>query len=247
MSNGVILYEGPSVLDGAPIVAILTGTERLSVNAKTGPMMQTWILCQDAPPLDAARSGADASICGECPLRGPGDGSLKGRRCYVQTERAPGNVWRTWRAGRYDTLAPGDGLTGEGTGRRIRLGAYGDPAAVPYSVWHWLTFAAVGHTGYTHQWRHPRFDVRLLDLCMASCDSELDVHALLCWYPEARWFRVRAPGQALLLPGEVQCPATPEGGNRSSCDRCGLCAGSSVLAKSVSLDAHGSGRFGWVA
>ena len=39
--NGRILYEGPSMLDGAPIVVIATGFAERTANAKTGSMIQT--------------------------------------------------------------------------------------------------------------------------------------------------------------------------------------------------------------
>jgi hypothetical protein len=42
--NSVIFYRGPSQLTGDPIVAVLTGLVTRSSNAKTGPMLQTWIL-----------------------------------------------------------------------------------------------------------------------------------------------------------------------------------------------------------
>lgn len=50
MANGFVLYEGPSVLDGAPIVAIATMSTK---NAKTGAMVQTWILRANMAPLAA--------------------------------------------------------------------------------------------------------------------------------------------------------------------------------------------------
>ena len=48
-----IFYRGPSMLDGAPIVAIATD----SSNSKTGGMVQTWILRADIDPVTAARNG----------------------------------------------------------------------------------------------------------------------------------------------------------------------------------------------
>ncbi len=70
-SNGVTLYRGPSALDGSPIVAIATGIKRPSANAKTGAMVQVWILPDNGEnPLESVRSGEDASVCGDCPLRG---------------------------------------------------------------------------------------------------------------------------------------------------------------------------------
>ena len=49
--NGYIIYEGASLLDGKPIVAIaLTGK---STNTKTGAMIQTFIIRSDIDPLTA--------------------------------------------------------------------------------------------------------------------------------------------------------------------------------------------------
>jgi len=65
--NGRVLYEGPSMLDGAPIVVIATGFAERSGNAKTGSMIQTWILRADVPPHHAFSSEDGASVCGDCP------------------------------------------------------------------------------------------------------------------------------------------------------------------------------------
>jgi len=67
--SGIILYEGPSRIDGAPIVAIATGLDDPSSNEKTGPMIQTWIMRSDIPPHVAQSSGDDASVCADCKLR----------------------------------------------------------------------------------------------------------------------------------------------------------------------------------
>ena len=63
--NGVIVYEGPSELDGEPIVVIITGLKR-TTNRKTGTMLSSWILLQNIQPYDAANQGLDISICGNC-------------------------------------------------------------------------------------------------------------------------------------------------------------------------------------
>lgn len=84
----MIVHEGPSPVDGSPIVGILTGVTSPSANRKTGRMAQLWILPADATPLDAMRTGADAAICGSCPLRGTigTDGKRRvGRACYVNS------------------------------------------------------------------------------------------------------------------------------------------------------------------
>lgn len=71
--TGVVFYEGPSRIDGAPIIGIATfGTS----NEKTGNLVQTWILRSDVHPIDAINSGEDASICGSCPLLGLDSASI---------------------------------------------------------------------------------------------------------------------------------------------------------------------------
>ena len=79
--NGFILYEGASVLDGAPIVVIAT---MRTDNPKTGAMVQTWIIRSDIDPMAASKEGLDSSVCGNCPLR-----HSLGGACYVTIFQAP--------------------------------------------------------------------------------------------------------------------------------------------------------------
>lgn len=65
---GYILYEGPSMIDGAPIVVIVNKIDG-SDNAKTGAMVQTFIIRSDVAPVEALATGADVSICGDCEHR----------------------------------------------------------------------------------------------------------------------------------------------------------------------------------
>ena len=64
--TGFVVYQGPSLLDGAPIVAIATVSSR---NVKTGPMVSLWIMRSDVDPVAALHTGDDVSICGLCPHR----------------------------------------------------------------------------------------------------------------------------------------------------------------------------------
>jgi hypothetical protein len=85
-----IIYEGPSLYDGAPIVVLVqTG----SSNRKTGDMVQTYILRSDIDPITASRTGKDSAICGTCPHMGtPSDkptGQAIGRTCYVTLAHGP--------------------------------------------------------------------------------------------------------------------------------------------------------------
>ena len=96
---GVILYEGPSLIDGQPIAVIATGFQRRTANSKTGDMVQTWILRADLNPLQAIHTGQDVSICGDCPLRGMLETRQcrtvnRRRACYVAIHQAPLGVYR---------------------------------------------------------------------------------------------------------------------------------------------------------
>jgi len=102
--NGFIIYRGPSMLDGQPIVCIATGFAKGSTNTKTGAMIQTWIMRDDIKPVDAIHSGEDKSICGDCPHRGViVNGRNVKRPCYVAVWQAPRNVYETYKRGNYGT------------------------------------------------------------------------------------------------------------------------------------------------
>ena len=233
MSNGIILYTGPSELDGAPIVVIAIGLNAASANAKTGDMIQTYILRADMSPIEAIHTGADVSICGQCVHRGPSNDG-KGRSCYVNIGQGPTIVWKTYLSGGYSraTLAQ---IADIGRGRMVRLGTYGDPAAVPAMYWGLLTAHAIGHTGYTHQWLS-RPELR--GLCMASVDSDAEraTAQRMGW----RTFRVAMPGDIARVTGERPCPAAKENGARVQCVDCQLCDGTSAGPRaSVVIQAHG--------
>jgi len=231
--NGIVIYRGPSQLDGAPIVAIATGLATGSSNAKTGALVQTWILREDVSPTEAVNSGSDASICGDCPHRGTVvDGKNVGRSCYVTIFQAPLNVWKSYHRGIY---ANGADLTETFKGRAVRVGSYGDPAAVPMAVWDAVLGEADYWTGYTHAWR--QFP-ELSAYCMASADTAEDR-----WTAQAlgfRTFRVRAASEPL-LNREVVCPASEEAGRKTNCAACRACGGTSAKAKAdIAIVAHGA-------
>jgi len=196
-----------------------------TTNRKTGPMVQTWILRTDRSPLDAIRSGADSAICGDCPHRGSGDSP---RTCYVDVAKAPLSIYRAFHRGRYPRL-PSIHWPATFGDRLVRLGAYGDPAAVPTDVLRALTRVSKGWTGYTHQWRSRP---SLRHLCMASVDSEAerDEAHRKGW----RTFRVAPIGEKLVTDAEVPCPS-----DRVSCSACRLCRGASTTARSIAITAHG--------
>ena len=83
------LWKGSSAHNGRPIIAALTEG---SSNVKTGNVDTLWILSADEEPHKAVKSGADESVCGNCPHR-QGHGALGD--CYVQTFQAPLSVYRS--------------------------------------------------------------------------------------------------------------------------------------------------------
>jgi hypothetical protein len=234
--NGFTLYRGPSLLDGAPIIVVATGIAKASTNGKTGDLIQLWIIREDMHPVDAIHAGADASICGTCPHRGRiVDGRVKDRSCYVKVFMSPANVYRTYHKGKYPLVTPQEARE-IFAGKRIRLGAYGDPAAVPFDIFSTALERADAWTGYTHAWRS--CDPALARFVMASCDNPDD-------YLEARaagWrtFRVRLADEPRKL-SEVVCPASEEAGKKTTCAACIACGGHGSKAKAnIVIIAHGS-------
>lgn len=232
----MMLYSGPSRIDGAPVMAWATGINSPSENRKTGPMAQVWIMRRDMPPSDAVRAGDDTSICGGCRHRGWSGGT--DRTCYVSMARGPANVWK-----HADRDAPSPDLqrvTHIGAYRWWRISAYGDPAAVPLDVWQALTSLACSWAGYTHMWRSRLCrDAGWRHRFMASVDSpeERDLAQSRGW----RTFRVRRPGDPHLLT-ETVCPA--ESG-KVTCLDCLTCRGTSGAFGStpgIVIDVHGHGR-----
>lgn len=237
MNNGAIIYNGPSLLDGKPVTAVVTGLRQSSKNPKTGEMLQSYILRSDVHPREAIRVGADSSICGACPHRGRlerlADGTLKntGRTCYVNLLFGPGAIFKKIQRGEYPKIFPSE----LGSGRFIRIGSYGDPAAIPFDIWQSLLENAKGHTGYTHQWH--RCDPRFKDIVMASVDSitEAQEAQSLGW----RTFRVAFPKDIPRLPNEAICPASKEAGKKLTCAECLACHGTGPRGHIV-IQAHGN-------
>ena len=230
---GVILYEGPSQLDGLPIVVIATFSSK---NEKTGNMVQTWILQQTTDPVNSVKHGLDGTVCGDCRFSG-------GKGCYVNVGHAPLAVWSGYHRGIYPTYDP---LIHSVlfNGRRIRIGSYGDPAAVPVEFFHRILARSAGHTGYTHQWRkHPEYRGML----QASCDNAEDYYdatrdgwkcfTVIPSYD--RYAKDLTPGETVMTDLGIVCLSESHG---KTCEECKLCTGSRV---NIVIAAHGStGKIG---
>lgn len=237
---GVILYEGPSKLDGQPIVVIATGLRSASRNAKTGEMVQTYIIRSDMGPVEAVKTGNDAAICGACPHRG--DGTGKDRSCYVTLIHGPLVVWKAYQRGVYPKASAFEAAQ-LFAGKMVRLGTYGDPAAAPYALWKVALGQAAGWTGYTHQWpsMSDRDAANWSQLVMASADSIADMDAAHA--KGFRTFRVTAAPFENVKGREAVCPASEEKGKVAACITCKACMGTSGKARvSIQIAAHGAGK-----
>jgi hypothetical protein len=234
--NNEIIYQGASLLDGSPIVVIALAK---STNKKTGNMVQTYIIRSDMDPLTASKSGADYSICGNCKHRGLANNDPKKkqaaqRSCYVTLFHGPLQVYKSYKKGNYKQSK---NIVSVGKDRMVRLGTYGDPAAVPSHIWDSLLKDSIGHTGYTHQNNIKGADVRP-DLTMISADSLQD--AKIAWQSKRRTFRI-ITAVSDKQSNEILCPASEEAGRKSQCNDCKLCMGSHQTAPSIAIVAHGGG------
>lgn len=138
--------------------------------------------------------------------------------------QGPRAVWSALQRGRY---APWDGSP---YGAPIRLGAYGDPAAVPMRVWRRLMpRSAHPHTGYTRQWRKP-YAQPLRSIVMASVHNPREAREAqaMGW----RVFEVVRPGETG-TGRTVKCPS-----DVVPCAQCLACDGGD--GKSRWIEVHGS-------
>jgi len=238
MKNSLILWRGPSALDGSPIRLVISGLTTPSTNPKTGDVLQTWILPDDLSPAEAVRTGQDRGVCGSCPHR-----HHTGGGCYVLPWQAPTTIWRSTegtltlaeelskgRSGGF--LQKLEALT---TGRTLRMGSYGDPTAVPAKTWQTLVeILNTSYTlGYTHQWSAmclPEDDLRWFrSRLQASTESDAgDREAQALGWSTFRI--IPADGQTPLNSRE--CPAS----TGISCDHCMACGANA----NIYIRAHGA-------
>jgi hypothetical protein len=245
---GFVIDRGNSPIDGQPYVVILT---LKSSNRKTGDMAQVFILREDVNPVAAIATGDDVSICGSCPHRRKQVFNEKTRKfewvrsCYVNPGQAPLSVWKTFKRGGYIELSyigqseiPSNGsfypiIEKYLQGRKIRWGTYGDPAIIKPQVVNLFNSYAIGHTGYTHQWRQ-EFAQVYAGIFQASCDGFADYLSATAhgW----KTFLV-IPKDEQLPAYAKQCPATVDN-SQAQCLTCSLCDGAKL---NIVVHAHGTG------
>lgn len=230
--DGFELWRGPSAFDGTEVGVVVTHTRRSPQNRKIGDMAQAWVLPVETAPLDAVLTGADAAVCGSCRFRPAAEGG-----CYVPLAQTAQRVWWAWQVnGSY-----GPGLPVELGAKPVRIGAWGDPAAVPLEAWLLLLDRVPAWTAYTHRWRQvpdaEREGWQMLAMASADSAEEADEARALGW----RTFRARRSTDPL-LPGERVCPSAVEAPSygRATCSTCRLCDGVRARrAPDIAIVVHG--------
>ncbi len=214
LQNGYVVWEGASLIDGSPIVLILTGFVSPTSNRRTGRLLQSWILQQDSVPTYAAKNGLDQGICGNCPLKLSNLGS-----CYVNLLPV-NNIYRKYVTGTYPKFTAKEIAVLERYCYPIRIGSYGDATAIPFEVWEPIILATNKFTGYTRRWKN--CNTHWKQYLMASVHSEVEAKEaqLKGW----RTFRIVAPDSPLML-NEILCRNTED--DRIQCENCLLCDGAS--------------------
>lgn len=220
-SAGYVVYEGKSLIDGGNIVAVMIME---SNNVKTGNMSSLYILNADMAPIEAVKSGADESICGDCSLR-----KINKNVCYVNVGLAPTSVWNAWKKGNYQKLHTDN--YNVFSNRPVRLGAYGDPHAVPFPILEAIHKHAPHCTSYTHQWRIASTEMQSISMASVESSEEYLEATGLGW----RTFRITSNGNQI-MDNEIMCPNTTRG---IKCTDCRLCNGASTTAKNIVIEAHG--------
>lgn len=213
------------------IVAIATAE---SNNAKTGSMLQIWIMSRNIHPVESRRTGHDATLqCQGCPY-------ASNQGCYVSPLPLMA-LWRAYKKGSYSHLqmdsAEWDSFF---RGASVRFGAYGNPSHLPLEMVENISNLSLSHTGYFHDW-----NIMPVDLAksygrffMASCEPS---NVAFAQNLGLRTFTVVSEVHESKSLG-IECLADKSG---MQCIDCGLCDGNSRSAKrslplpSVWIKAHG--------
>lgn len=173
--RGAVIFRGPSLIDGSPVVVVATGLRGSSRNAKTSgarPLAQTYIIPAamlqgiSGSTVKGARAadyrawaanlkgGCDGAACGSCGKRpalaaGVAADALPTDPCYVRN--GPPEVARAVVRGAYPDATPAQAAAwiaasvAAGRIAGVRAGAWGDPAAAPLAV-HAPILDAARHT-----------------------------------------------------------------------------------------------------
>jgi len=236
MKQSVNVYQTTNLLGQQVVVQVQYG----STNTKTGDGVQIWILPYEWILLGKSAMESDEASCLDCP-----HSKRESRKCYVRKGNAEmglkskvNSLHTAFVNGRLNVL-PIDELASNEIaniqGKYVRLGAYGEPVLIGEANMIAITQAASSFTGYTHQWRNNAYQWASKYL-MASVETEplMNVAHRMGW----RTFRVMDKSQTPIKGTEISCPASKEAGSVTTCNKCGLCKGTSSKGKSISIILH---------
>ena len=236
----VVFYRGGSAINQKPIIAGISALKG-SGNEKTANMLQIPVFSQEAKPHEAANSGIDESVCGDCDLRKAKRQTDKKTKygCYVVLYRKV-MQWLSLMRKDEDLEYAEKALLGKGEFlddiRPVRVGEYGNPSAIPRTRLEWM-FQLIergyrrGWTAYDSQWRNPE-NAWLARFAMASVQTLAQKEEAndLGW----RTFRQLAKDEKL-QDDEIMCPYYSD---NLSCQECLLCCGTSKGAKNIVAPNH---------
>lgn len=115
----------------------------------------------------------------------------------------------------------------------VRFGTYGEPSLIPMDWVSKMASASANFTGYTHQWRKAKGYEKYF---MASTHSPLETEMAK---QQGYKSYMTTKDKDFKDKNFVVCPSSKEGGQKSSCEDCGLCKGtSSRSAKSIVIIEH---------
>ena len=139
-------------LNGKRVMVKFTALKNKTANAKTGDMIQSWMLPMDW--VDSKRIDDDEAVCGDCPHSFRANDT-----CYLHKGRAWMGLLSTtksWPQAFADKKDFGQ-FTNLFSGRLVRFGSFGEPVLMGEDVVSAICAVAKGWTGYTHQWDQPQF------------------------------------------------------------------------------------------
>jgi len=209
-----------------------------SNNSKTGDGVQIFIIPMKWVIEGKSAMNDDSASCMDCI-----HGKNANRTCYVRKGQSEmglkskvASLHKHYTNGTL-VIQPIELATAEVPkirGNYVRFGAYGEPIVLGESLTKVICEASATWTGYTHQWRNPKYQWAK-KYFMASADNERlgEIAQGMGW----RTFRVRMANESA-MPREVICPASKEGNRKATCNTCGLCKGASIKAKSIVIIKH---------
>ena len=192
-------------------------------------MLQTWIIRADLPPTEAAKTGDDASVCGDCRLR---NGA-----CYVTLHHGPRAVYAAYHRGAYAIGGRGRLVLGRRPRdpvRRVRRSGSGpDARLVPAGS------ESLEMDGIFASMARPQTAAAPLPLDGERRQRRRGLGSERPWLAQLPG----APPRRAAPASRIPVPRRERIRHRTTCDRCAQCDGARLvdLRRSYSVIVHGSG------